>query len=259
MLYPTPVAHVAHFIAYLSLNNKSINTVRSYTAAITWLHRINLWPNPTSSFIITKLLKGLERSNSQTRDKRLPITYERLIILLNLLPSICYNEYETILFTAAFTMAFYGFLRISELLGDISGGYNGIQTHHITLNEIITLFIGHSKTDQSQKGTIIQIKPVPRCNFCPLRALHSYLKIRPRLITTTQLFIHANGNPLTHPQLRAVLSKAAVAAGWPADRFTSHSFRIGAATTAAIHGHSDEFIMKKGRWASDAMKTYIRM
>jgi len=41
-------------------------------------------------------------------------------------------------------------------------------------------------------------------------------------------------------------------------RYKSHSFRIGAATNAAIKGVSVDKIKTAGRWKSDAFKSYIQ-
>lgn len=41
-------------------------------------------------------------------------------------------------------------------------------------------------------------------------------------------------------------------------RYKSHSFRIGAATTADSWGFSEIEIQKMGRWRSNAFKKYIR-
>ncbi|MGL5102545.1 MAG: hypothetical protein ACRC6N_08390, partial [Plesiomonas sp.] len=49
-----------------------------------------------------------------------------------------------------------------------------------------------------------------------------------------------------------------IQSGIPADNFSSHSFRIGAATTAAQKGLSQHQIQTLGRWSSEAFKSYIR-
>ena len=40
--------------------------------------------------------------------------------------------------------------------------------------------------------------------------------------------------------------------------FSSHSFRIGAATVAARNGVPDHLIQTMGRWSSNAYQLYIR-
>ena len=40
--------------------------------------------------------------------------------------------------------------------------------------------------------------------------------------------------------------------------FSSHSFRIGAATVAARNGVPDHLIQSMGRWSSNAYQLYIR-
>ena len=46
--------------------------------------------------------------------------------------------------------------------------------------------------------------------------------------------------------------------GLSAVGFSPHSFRIGAATSAAIGGMSIENIQNMGRWRSSAVNSYIR-
>jgi hypothetical protein len=47
-------------------------------------------------------------------------------------------------------------------------------------------------------------------------------------------------------------------AGLNLKNYKSHSFRIGAATTAWAKGFSEEQIQQIGRWNSEAFKKYIR-
>lgn len=48
-------------------------------------------------------------------------------------------------------------------------------------------------------------------------------------------------------------------AGFPQDHYAGHSFRIGAATMAALAGIADSTIQILGRWHSAAFLQYIRM
>ena len=47
--------------------------------------------------------------------------------------------------------------------------------------------------------------------------------------------------------------------GLPVQNFNTHSFRIGAATSAKQVNISDSTIQMLGRWHSDTYKRYIRM
>ena len=71
------------------------------------------------------------------------------------------------------------------------------------------------------------------------------------------LFVRSNGVPLTRAvfteRLRQLLAQAGIAG-----HFGSHSFRIGAATTAGLAGVPDHMIQTLGRWNSSAYLAYIR-
>jgi hypothetical protein len=71
------------------------------------------------------------------------------------------------------------------------------------------------------------------------------------------LFVHFGGDPLAAYQFGHTLKLGLKTIGLPLERFSSHSFRIGAATSAASCGLSDECIMNMGGWKSAAYKLYI--
>ena len=56
-----------------------------------------------------------------------------------------------------------------------------------------------------------------------------------------------------------MLKDVAQLAGFDQKRIKSHSFRIGAATTAAGLGFSEDQITRMGRWRSEAVQKYIRI
>ncbi|KAK2171495.1 hypothetical protein NP493_1057g00037 [Ridgeia piscesae] len=55
------------------------------------------------------------------------------------------------------------------------------------------------------------------------------------------------------------LKQLLIFCGYQTSAFKGHSFRIGAATAAALWGESDAQIRAAGRWTSDAFRRYIRI
>lgn len=259
--WPAPSHHLLHFAAHLSLQGKAHSTLRTYLAGIGAKHKLNGWADPTDCWLLKKLLQGLLKTDKRT-DQRFPVTLSRLQQLIGVLPSICTNAFEAQLLSTAFTLAFFGFFRISELLGqghrrrDVGQGllYSDCD---VSSSDHINIFLASSKTDQRGKGTQVAIQQVKKFpSLCPVHHLRNYVAIRPRV--RGPLLVHFNGSPLTRFQFQAVLKKAASALGWEVGHYSSHSFRIGAATTAALNGTPLESIMRRGRWKSSAVRGYIR-
>lgn len=71
------------------------------------------------------------------------------------------------------------------------------------------------------------------------------------------LFLFQDGRPLSRATLKEWLRKILSEAGIPGT-FSSHSFRIGAATVAARNGVPDHLVQALGRWTSNAYLLYIR-
>ena len=83
----------------------------------------------------------------------------------------------------------------------------------------------------------------------------AYLPIRGN--SSGPLFLLQSGQPLTRVLLTSWIRKIALSSGLEGN-YSSHSFRIGAATTAARNGIPDHAIQALGRWASSAYQLYIR-
>ena len=98
--------------------------------------------------------------------------------------------------------------------------------------KVIFLRIKCSKTDPFRQGRTIRLG-VSGTEICAVRALLHYLHRRGG--DAGPLFRHCNGQPLTRPTLTAWLKNAAARAGLEGN-FSGHSFRIGAATSAAAAG-----------------------
>ena len=86
----------------------------------------------------------------------------------------------------------------------------------------------------------------------------AYLDSRTPFHTTGRLFTFQSGSFLTRGRLpnetRLLLSKGGLNSG----EFAGHSFRIGAATTAASANLPPWLIKVLGRWSSDCFERYIK-
>jgi hypothetical protein len=76
--------------------------------------------------------------------------------------------------------------------------------------------------------------------------------------TNGPLFIHASGKPLTKQILTTETRKLLTKAGFDALNYAGHSYRIGAATTAAEAKLPSWLIKTLGRWSSDCYERYIQ-
>ena len=72
------------------------------------------------------------------------------------------------------------------------------------------------------------------------------------------LFVFQNGSYLTRQRFTKVLHSTLQKAGVDDSKYASHSFRIGAATSAKEAGISDVHVKMLGRWKSNAYQVYVR-
>ena len=257
--WPASVESVVTFIAYCFEQGLAPSTISTYVAGINYHHKLNSWIDISELFIVKKLLEGCKRSRKRS-DKRAPITKQLLQQLCSCLHLVCYNQYETRLFTAAFTLAYFGLFRVSELVAsDRSMVSRPLAASDISISDdksSVTITLRSSKTNPIGPPTCIKLPSDDRHTICPVRATDQFLFVRPK--NSGNLFCHANGSPVTRTQFAAVLNKAIKQSNLGISIFRTHSFRIGRATDLARAGVPTSAIMQLGRWQSNAYKTYIR-
>ena len=260
--YPVPLYDLALFIAFLSAEKYAPATAVTYVAAIGYFHKLHDWQDPTEKFIIRRMLDGFSRKTGKGADVRQPITLEMLKKITHALPHVCTNTYEACVYHAAFTLAFFGFMRVSEITAECNSANQGalsvsdVQLRKENSLQALHVSLRHSKNNQNGPPQLIAIPCQVDHAICPVKAMQRYIDIRPA--GAAPLFCHYDTSPVTRTQFNAVLHKAISFANIPG-YFGSHSFRIGAATTAAMQGVPDTQIQEMGRWRSTAFKTYIRI
>ena len=117
------------------------------------------------------------------------------------------------------------------------------------------IHLKRSKTDPFGAGFTLHFGRTGD-ELCPISAMLGYLARRPP--DPGFLFLFRDGTPLSRARLCHELRLALMTAGVDTTGYSGHSFRIGAATTAAQVGLTDSFIQTLGRWKSAAFLEYIR-
>jgi len=168
-------------------------------------------------------------------------------------------------FEASVTLAFSGFLRCGEFT--VPAGKEFDPVIHLTSESIrfvpsiqspthVVLTLPSSKTDLFRKGVDISIAAVPGAHTCAVAALQSLYR-HGHKSPGSPLFIQDDGSPLSHNVFLSRLKSSLTNAGFNASKFSGHSFRRGAASSAAAVGFNDYEIQQLGRWRSDTYKLYV--
>ncbi|XP_034086278.1 uncharacterized protein LOC117555511 [Gymnodraco acuticeps] len=94
--------------------------------------------------------------------------------------------------------------------------------------------------------------------FCPYKSMIKFLHLRSSTNPLSPLFLLPGNIPLTKHRFNYYLKQILSKSGLSPQLFSGHSFRIGAATSAAIQGVSSSSLQQLGRWSSSAFTSYIR-
>ena len=121
---------------------------------------------------------------------------------------------------------------------------------------LIQITIKQSKADQFKKGAQIYLGKTTHA-ICPVRALVHYLTRQGS--APGPLFLFSDNKWLTRGAFSTALNRALEELKMDPSKYNTHSFRIGAATSAKQAGVSDSHLKVLGRWKSDAYKKYIRL
>ena len=171
---------------------------------------------------------------------------------------------EDQMFLAAITLAFYRFLCCGEFTSPITSAFSACR--HLAVQDVIfyptfnsplymTVRCKFSKTDPFWRRHTLYLFSTHTLT-CPVAAMKKYLSLK-KYDPHVPLLCLGDGTSLTHSKfvrmLRSVLQKL----GFQPTIYAGHSFRIGAATTAAATCLPDYLIKSLGRWSSECYIQYI--
>ena len=266
--YPLREETLCRYVSFLADQSLKHRTTKSYLSGIRFAQIHQGLKDPFAEKTMPLLeytLLGVKRAQA----KQLPAPKPRLPITPVILAHLQAKwtqpaTAEGLMLWAAACTGFFGFLRTAEFTVPSPRDYD--KSVHLNLEDValddrsapklVQLNIKQSKTDPFRMGTKVYMGKTG-LPICPVRAMTAYLATRSP--QPGPLFIFPSGEPLTRTLLVRHLHQALQQAGFNASSYNGHSFRIGAATTAAKCGVEDSLIRTLGRWKSSAYLTYIKI
>ena len=269
MFNPFPLTEqlLCSFAAFLADQQLAPQTVKSYLSALRNTQISLGLPDPrdqSSMPVLRRVQAGISRlrmiKGSPPR-LRLPIT-AHLLAKMQCFLATSSNPDKIVVWAIAAT-AFFGFFRLGELLPTSHAAFNpatGLSWGDVAVDNqlaprMVQIHLKKSKCDQFGAGSDI-VLGLTGMQLCPVTAILHYIQSRGG--QAGPFFLKANKETASKPwfvaQIRVVLTNI----GLPQHQYAGHSFRSGAATTAAAVGIPDSTIQTLGRWQSAAFLLYIR-
>ena len=248
---------LCRYVTYLGQQNLKHKTIKAYLSGLRFTQIHLGGGNPFQNDAMPQLeyvLKGIKRVQARPAEppnQRLPITGD----IMRSLHAVWISEHpdpDNVMLWAAACVGFFGFLRAGEFTSPSANAFN--PEVHLGLSDIaldshtsptmVRLRIKQSKTDPFRLGVDVFLGSTG-ANICPVQAIIQYIAVRSP--NPGPLFVTQEGSPpLTHAMLVTRLHTALQQAGIPSGQYSGHSFRIGAATTAAKNGMEDSLIQTLG-------------
>jgi site-specific recombinase XerD len=154
---------VATFLAAQAQDGAKPSTLSRRLAAIRYVHASANHPSPTTHEAVKATLVGIRRTRGVAPDRKAPITAERLLQMVALVPNTLRGARDR----AVLLLGFAGAFRRSELAALEAGDIE-------FLAEGMRVTIRRSKTDQEGEGQTVAI--VRGACACPVEAVHQWLE-----------------------------------------------------------------------------------
>ena len=267
-LVPLPASEhqLCQFISFLATQELCHNTIKSYLAAIRHLHIAEGFGDPHINNMakLEQVLKGIKsvQCKSPARRLRLPILPDHLAKMRRVWRK-DNDSFNGKMLWAAASLCFLGFFRAGEITIPSDSSFDegahlcfgDVSVNSVQCPQIIRVHLKASKTDPFRVGIDIFVGKTEN-ELCPVTAVLSYMVARGA--GPGPFFRFQDGKPLTRMRFVSKVKDSLTVAGVDCAAYSGHSFRSGAATTAAKQGISDATIKMLGRWKSSAYQLYIK-
>ena len=260
-LSPVPVTSntLCKYAAFLA-RSLSPSSIPGYLNIIRIMHFEAGFDNPLEDWALKLVLRGIKRLHGKPPNRKLPITFDILIMMYNQLDmSLPFNK----AFWAASTVAFFTFLRKASLLPKSHNKTNSAlcRSDVSFCEQGAILSVCHTKTIQCRER-VLRI-PIPRINnsvLCPIAALQDLLDNTGTLPRDAPLFSFKVKDKLcylSYASFTKALKCVLQTCGFDSKFYSGHSFRRGGASLAFSCKVPPLLIKSQGDWKSEAYQAYI--
>ena len=257
------------YVSHLAEQNLKHGSIKVYLSVVRNLQIASGHADPFAGAAMPQLdqvMKGIKRVQAERgEDKRehLPIS-PSILLRLKRVWSASISEHDTKMVWAACCLCFFAFLQVGEMTVPNDTGYDpsvhlsirDISVHNSSNPSMVCIKIKQSKTDPFRKGINLFVRKT-NSSLCPVSAVLNYLCTRG--MEAGPLFRFSDGKVLTRQHFVTAVKAGLDKAGIDSSKYSGHSFRVGAATTAAQNGMEDSIIKTLGRWESLAYLWYVKI
>ena len=256
------LVHILAYMEFLAKNNVSVPMLANHISALKakfTLYDLNfqLLDHPKVKYFLRsmKLNRPLVVS---------PKNIMSLDTLTNLVRQ-CDHIYAGQIFKSIFLIAFFGFLRISNLAPHAVKDFDS--SRHLTLGDVsfsknyMKLIIKWSKTMQTRDA--VHVLTLPRLRgskLCPVAALRRALQQYQPLPQDPLFQINTSSGwqVITDSRIRKTLSRLNEKMGFSKHHFTFHTFQRSGASLAYNSHVPIQKIKQHGSWTSECVWRYIQ-
>ena len=257
---PTEPKIIALYLTSLAKIYK-YSTLKRRIASISVIHKMKGHYIDTKHPLIIENLLGIKRTIGSYQISKKPLLINDLKLLINpLLEDNCSIKIQHKNFIkrenwvkrkrnkALLLIGFAGGFRRSEL---VNINYEDVEF----VAEGVKIYIKRSKTDQSGEGMMKGIPYFDNNDYCPVKALKSWLNY----IKTNHKQTLGKIFPISDKGVALIIKKYALLAGLDPTKYAGHSLRSGFATTAAESGAEERNIMAMtGHKSTQMVRRYIQ-
>ena len=254
------------YLAFLANSPSSYRSVLNYLSILTHVNR-SLGCNLTflRDYDVYLSQRAVRRLLGDYVARKEPITID---ILLRVFSFFDFSNPLHICMRALFLVAFFSFLRISNLVPYTLADVRDPKGCYLRLSSVLftaqgaLLCVTRTKTIQFQQRVLeISLPYIPASPLCPVTALRAYLANSPRPDQSPLFGCRSRGSfqPILAHQYNAFIKASVAAIGLDPKKYASHSFRRGGATFAFACHAPTAFIKAQGDWQSDAYLIYLQL